>query len=297
MRWAEGPVWFGDLRLAHLERHPNNRILRWGRGEAPLGLPQALELRQRPNARTAGAAGHCEHGGRRVTRTEPMAPSTCSRRAIAASGSIRQTTWWSSPTARCGHRSGIRLLGHYGAIPPRRSFRHVYRIDPARAKSWRSSKAWGTRTASPSPRRALLYVVECAKARAHPRLRPAGGGRRAGNGRVLIDAGAEPRMDSAATSRANSGGGWGMGSDELDGVRVFAPPATHRSHPPARALRQRVLRRGKAKPPLHGGGPGVYALYVKHAGRRLFLRRHDLDEHGLLRGGRGRRVSQSLCRM
>src|SRR5262245_31143047 len=69
--WAEGPVWFGDGGYLVCSDIPNNRLLRW--------LPeQGVSVFR---ARSGFANGHtrdregrlvsCEHGGRRVSRTEP----------------------------------------------------------------------------------------------------------------------------------------------------------------------------------------------------------------------------------
>jgi len=70
-RWAEGPVWFGDGRYLLWSDIPNNRILKW---EEETGR---VSLWRRPtdfaNGHTRDLQGRlvtCEHGGRRVTRTE-----------------------------------------------------------------------------------------------------------------------------------------------------------------------------------------------------------------------------------
>ena len=70
-RWSEGPVWFGDGRYLLWSDIPNNRILKW---EEETG--KVTDYR-RPsdyaNGNTRDRQGRlvtCEHGGRRVTRTE-----------------------------------------------------------------------------------------------------------------------------------------------------------------------------------------------------------------------------------
>ena len=70
-RWGEGPVWFGDGRYFLWSDIPNNRILRW---EEETG---AVSIFRKPsefaNGNTRDRQGRlitCEHGGRRVTRTE-----------------------------------------------------------------------------------------------------------------------------------------------------------------------------------------------------------------------------------
>ena len=68
---GRGPVWFGDGRYLLCSDIPNNRILRW---EEETG---AVSIFRKPsnfaNGNTRDRQGRlitCEHGGRRVTRTE-----------------------------------------------------------------------------------------------------------------------------------------------------------------------------------------------------------------------------------
>src|SRR4030095_13740113 len=70
-RWAEGPVWFGDGRYVLFSDIPNNRIMKW---EEETG---AISVFRKPsnftNGNTRDRQGRlisCEHGGRRLTRTE-----------------------------------------------------------------------------------------------------------------------------------------------------------------------------------------------------------------------------------
>ena len=70
-RWAEGPVWFGDGRYLLCSDIPNNRIIKW---EEETG---AVSIFRKPsnfaNGNTRDRQGRlvtCEHGGRRITRTE-----------------------------------------------------------------------------------------------------------------------------------------------------------------------------------------------------------------------------------
>lgn len=70
-RWAEGPVWFGDGRQLLWSDIPNDRIMRWDEqtGEATVFRQPANYA----NGNTRDRGGRlvtCEHGGRRVTRTE-----------------------------------------------------------------------------------------------------------------------------------------------------------------------------------------------------------------------------------
>jgi gluconolactonase len=68
--WVEGPVWFGDHDCLLFSDIPNNRILRWS---PTLGISTFREPANFSNGNTRDREGRlvtCEHGTRRVTRTE-----------------------------------------------------------------------------------------------------------------------------------------------------------------------------------------------------------------------------------
>ena len=68
--WTEGPVWFGDAGCLLFSDIPNNRIMRWTPGA---GASVYREPSNYANGHTRDREGRlvsCEHGGRRVTRTE-----------------------------------------------------------------------------------------------------------------------------------------------------------------------------------------------------------------------------------
>src|ERR1700744_4722664 len=71
MRWAEGPVWFGDGRYLLVSDIPNNRIMRydeptgrWGVFRPPSNFANGHARRRQ------GRLISCEHLPSRVTRTE-----------------------------------------------------------------------------------------------------------------------------------------------------------------------------------------------------------------------------------
>ncbi|ACP23669.1 gluconolactonase protein (plasmid) [Sinorhizobium fredii NGR234] len=68
--WVEGPVWFGDAGCLLFSDIPNNRILRWLPG---VGISTFRSPSNYANGHTRDGEGRlvsCEHGARRVTRTE-----------------------------------------------------------------------------------------------------------------------------------------------------------------------------------------------------------------------------------
>ncbi|MEO0679410.1 MAG: SMP-30/gluconolactonase/LRE family protein [Pseudomonadota bacterium] len=68
--WVEGPVWFGDADCLLFSDIPSDRILRWN---AETGVSTYRAPSRFANGHTRDRQGRlvsCEHGGRRVTRTE-----------------------------------------------------------------------------------------------------------------------------------------------------------------------------------------------------------------------------------
>ncbi|MDU8927045.1 SMP-30/gluconolactonase/LRE family protein [Alisedimentitalea sp. MJ-SS2] len=70
-RWAEGPVWFNEHSTLVWSDIPNQRLLRWTEG---VGVSVFRDRSNFANGNTRDRQGRlvsCEHGGRRVSRTEP----------------------------------------------------------------------------------------------------------------------------------------------------------------------------------------------------------------------------------
>ena len=68
--WVEGPVWMGDANCLLFSDIPNNRILRWS---PETGISTYRAPSNFANGHTRDRVGRlvsCEHGTRRVTRTE-----------------------------------------------------------------------------------------------------------------------------------------------------------------------------------------------------------------------------------
>ena len=68
--WVEGPVWFGDANCLLFSEIPSNRILRW---TPDVGISTFRAPSNYANGHTRDLQGRlisCEHGTRRVTRTE-----------------------------------------------------------------------------------------------------------------------------------------------------------------------------------------------------------------------------------
>src|SRR5258706_14119302 len=70
-RWGEGPVWFGDARCLLWSDIPNNRMLRWDEDTGAVSAFRKPSDYANGNTRDRqGRLLTCEHGGRRLSRTE-----------------------------------------------------------------------------------------------------------------------------------------------------------------------------------------------------------------------------------
>ena len=70
-RWAEGPVWFGDMGCLIWSDIPNNRMLQWHEATNTVSVFRSPSNNANGNTRDKqGRLVTCEHDSRRVTRTE-----------------------------------------------------------------------------------------------------------------------------------------------------------------------------------------------------------------------------------
>ncbi len=228
-RWAEGPVWFGDGRYLLWSDIPNNRIMKW---EEETG---AVSVFRKPsnfaNGHTRDRQGRlvtCEHGERRVTRTEYDGSITVlmdrheGKRlnspndvVVKSDGSI----WFTDPP--------FGLMTNYeGHAAASEIGQYVYRIDGhTGAATVVADDVLGPNGLCFSPDEKILYVVESRGAPTRKILAyDVREGGRLANKRVFIDAGPGGTPDGMRCDvDGNLWCGWGMGTAELDGVLVFAP--------------------------------------------------------------------------
>ncbi len=69
-RWAEGPVWFNDHSALVWSDIPNRRMLRWIDGQGVSVFRSESNFANGNTRDRQGRLVSCEHGARRVTRTE-----------------------------------------------------------------------------------------------------------------------------------------------------------------------------------------------------------------------------------
>ncbi|MPT25951.1 MAG: SMP-30/gluconolactonase/LRE family protein [Achromobacter sp.] len=227
-RWAEGPVWFGDGRYLLWSDIPNDRILRWDEITGAVHAFRSPSNHANGNTRDRqGRLITCEHRTRRVTRTEHdgritvLADSHAGRPlnspndvVVKSDGSI----WFTDPP--------FGIVGHYQGEPARQELpANIYRIDGVSGQlSVVAEGVNGPNGLAFSPDEKLLYVVE---SRARPRnflvFRVQDDGVSLSHAEVLMNAGPGTPDGFRVDVDGNLWCGWGMGTEELDGVRIFTP--------------------------------------------------------------------------
>lgn len=227
MRWAEGPVWFGDGRFLLWSDIPNNRIMRWDEESGAVSVFRKPANNSNGNTRDRqGRLLTCEHDTRRVTRTEYDGAITVLAEKFdgkllnspndivcKSDGSV----WFTDPP--------FGILGFYeGHIAKPELPTNVYRWDP---KTGQIAVVAGDvdrpNGLTFSPDESKLYVVE---AGVTPRVirvfDVAENGTRLGKSRTLITAEEKGTPDGLRVDvDGNLWCGWGMGAEGLDGVAVF----------------------------------------------------------------------------
>ncbi len=224
-RWAEGPVWFNDLNCLIWSDIPNQRMLRYvpDGGVSVFRAPSNFT-----NGNTRDRQGRlvsCEHGLRRVTRTEAdgqitvIADSFEGRRlnspndvVVHSDGSI----WFTDPT--------YGILSDYEGYKsaPEQPTRNVYRVDGATGQI----AAMVTDFRQPnglafSPDETKLYVADSAAshdetAPRHIRVFDVGVGGRLSNGRVFCD------LDCGIPDGFRLDNAGNLWTSAADGVHCFA---------------------------------------------------------------------------
>ena len=235
MRWAEGPVWFGDGRYLLVSDIPNNRILRWD--DADGGVSEFRRPSNHANGHARDRQGRllsCEHLTRRVTRTEydgsitVLADNYEGKRLNSPNDITCQRSgavWFTDPP--------FGILGLWEGNPAERELPDaVYRIDPEDGRLTQVI----TDLVAPnglafSPDDSVLYVVE-SRGKPHRKIwaYDVSVDGALSNKRLYIDAQGAGALDGIAVDvDGNVWCGWGhdgsktADGEDLDGVRVFDP--------------------------------------------------------------------------
>jgi len=273
-RWSEGPVYLGDSRCVLWSDIPNNRILRW---DEETGVVSTFRKpSNNANGHTRDRYGRlvgCEHDTRRVVRTEydgsitVLADSYNGKKLNSPNDVVVKSdhsVWFTDPT--------FGILGYYeGHKDESENTPAVYRLDATTGKlAMMTDEVPGPNGLAFSPDEKKLYVVG---SRAEPRRTimvydVTDNGTRLANGKVFIDAGPGGSPDGFRVDvDGNLWCGWGMGSSELDGVRIFDSEGKPIGHIELPERSANVCFGGRYRNRLFiAASHSLYALYVNTQG-------------------------------
>jgi len=225
-RWAEGPVWMGDARCLLWSDIPNNRMLRWDEETGAVSVYRNPSGYANGNTRDRqGRLLTCEHGGRRVSRTEPdgrivaLASHFESRRLNSPNDIVCKsdgTVWFTDPT--------FGILGWYEGHKAEPELpMNVYRWDPSGGVTVAAEGINQPNGLAFSPDEKLLYIVQSRSAPREILSFDVTSQNTLKNRRVFISAGPKGTPDGFRVDMdGNLWCGWGMGEAGLDGVHVFS---------------------------------------------------------------------------
>jgi gluconolactonase len=270
--WAEGPVYFGDARCLLWSDIPNNRIMRWDEETGATSIYRKPSNYANGNTRDRlGRLVTAEHG-RRVTRTEYDGRITVlmdrfdGKRLNSPNDIVVKSDdsiWFTDMNAG--------LTGNWnGEVGEQELPQRVYRID---SKTGQATIATDGVVKRPnglafSPDEKKLYVIESEPgARAIYAFDVVDGAKLANPRKLIVCAKAETPDGFRVDVDGNLWCGWGMGTAELDGVRIFNPegaPIGHISLPERSA---NVCFGGPKRNRLFmAASHSLYALYVNTQG-------------------------------
>lgn len=225
-RWAEGPVWFADLNCLIWSDIPNQRMMRW----APEGDVSVFRSPSNfVNGNTRDRQGRlisCEHGGRRVTRTEIdgsitiLADRYQSKRLNSPNDVIVRSdgsVWFTDPTY------GIKSDYEGYRAEPEQDTRNVYRLDPMSGDLEAVVTDFGQPNGLAfSPDETKLYVADSAsshdiRAPRHIRVFDVVDGRRLANDRIFCS------LDNGLPDGFRVDVNGNVWTSAGDGVHCFSP--------------------------------------------------------------------------
>lgn len=224
MRYCEGPVWFGDQRCVLWSDIPNDRIMRW---EEETGAVSVFRKPANyPNGLTRDRQGRllvCEHGARRVTRTEYDGSITVildrwDGKPLNSPNDIvvksDDSIWFSDPVF------GI-TSNYLGNVAKQELPTNLYRVDRSGRASVAASDINRPNGLAFSPDESKLYVLESGVSPPVIRVYDVVDGVKLANGRPFIATQGEENPDGFRVDvDGNLWCGWGRG-EALDGVMIY----------------------------------------------------------------------------
>jgi gluconolactonase len=228
-RWAEGPVWFGDLRCLLFSDIPNDRMLRWDETTGSVSVFRSPAHYSNGNTRDhQGRLVTCEHGARRVTRTEHDGSITVladgfDGKRLNAPNDVVVTrdgaVWFTDP----GY--GI-MFDYEGGKAEFELPTHVYRIDPQSGKLSVAVDDFDRPNGLCfAPDETRLYVVDSGGPQ-HVRVFDVGDGGKLGNGRVFAKLSSGSADGIRCDIHGNVWAACAYGKEEDQGAHCLAPDGT-----------------------------------------------------------------------
>ncbi len=273
-RWSEGPVYVGDGRYLLWSDIPNNRVLRWDEETGNVSIYRKPS--NNTNGHTRDRQGRlvwCEHDARRIVRCEydgshTVLADSYNRKPLNSPNDIvvksDGSIWFTDPT--------FGILGYYeGHKAESENTPAVYRVDGKTGKmTMMVDDVPGPNGLAFSPDEKKLYVVASRQEpnRTIVAFDVLNGGTKLGKGKVLIDAGKGGSPDGFRVDvDGNLWCGWGMGNDDLDGVRIFNPRGKPIGHIDLPERCANVCFGGRYRNRLFmAASHSLYALYVNTQG-------------------------------
>ena len=270
--WAEGPVYFGDARCLLWSDIPNSRIMRWDEETGQTTIYRKPSNYANGNTRDRrGRLVTAEHG-RRVTRTEYDGRITVlmdrfeGKRLNSPNDIVVKSDdsiWFTDMNAG--------LTGNWnGEVGEQELPQRVYRID---GKTGHATIATDGVVKRPnglafSPDEKKLYVIESEPGARAVYAFDVTDGTKLANGRKLIVCAKDETPDGFRVDvDGNLWCGWGMGTAELDGVRIFNPQGQPIGHIGLPERSANVCFGGPKRNRLFMAAcHSVYALYVNTQG-------------------------------